>query len=111
VITNTNAPSEGLPPGQLYHDLPRNMILELDHQLSSWGHLLPQQLHGRMNRGGICLTLCNTWKNHDFACNTDVMMAALRARFYGARSNLFSIFLDQALYHPELLSVKDTRYC
>jgi hypothetical protein len=111
VITNTNALSEGLPPGQLYHDLPRNMILELDHQLSSWRHLLPQQLQWSDDQRWNLFDATRHLENRDFAYNADVMIAELRARFYGARFILFSPFLYRALHHPELLSADDTRHC
>jgi hypothetical protein len=111
VTADTNAGSKGLPPGQLYHDPPRNMISELDRQLSSWRCLLPQQLQWSDDQRWNLSDAAQHPGNHDFAYNADIMIAELRARFYAARFTLLSPFLYRALHYPELMSGEDTCRC
>jgi hypothetical protein len=111
IVTVANLRSTGLPPGQLYHDPPRNIILELDRQLNSWRCLLPRQLQWSDAQRWDFLDAAQQPETHKPAYNADVMLAELRTRFYGARFTLLSPFIYRALHHPELLSTDDEYHC
>jgi hypothetical protein len=83
-VTVANFHSTGLPPGQLYHDPPRDVILELDCQLNSWRRLLPQQIQWSDGQRWNFIDAPQRLGEHQFAYNADVMIAELRTRFYGA---------------------------
>lgn len=87
------------------------MISELNRQLDIWRLQLPEQLQWSDDYRGDLFDASKYARDYQVAYNADVMIAALRARFYNARFTLLSPFLYRALHHPEVVSADDIHYC